>query len=418
MKFNKIFKSAILILAFFAITQTSFAIGVKPVRTELNLAPGESKEVTLLVINKDDKEIQAIPEVEVFLRNDEKGFPIPAELAEDDIQNIRSWIDIPMDPISINPKGTKEIAFKITVPEGAEPGGKYATVVYSPVANKDEGDVKVVTRVASLILVNVKGEIVLSGNINSLAAPKKIRSDNPFVFTSSFKNTGNTHVKPQGWIEIKDKKTGVNLKAIAKYSDPKTGKNIISDKMPVNLHGGNVLPGSDRIFTSEWIENIEAGDYVVTLYLKYADEKPEIKESIDFEIKEDLQIKEFKINMDENQSSFNLAISNNGNVHEKIMGVISIENDFGYKIAEVKIPENIEYITPGETRVLTLDWLKKKIQKGKYKAVLSVKYGLGNVELNSVVEFGKADNMKWYLIGGGLLIIMLMGLGIFLAKRR
>jgi hypothetical protein len=69
-------------------------------------------------------------------------------------------------------------------------------------------------------------------------------------FTVRVKNTGNTHIKPQGVIEV--------FKGDVKV-----------DEVLVNPDGGNVLPNSIRKFTAKSNKVLPAGTYRAELALKY-----------------------------------------------------------------------------------------------------------------------------------------------------
>jgi hypothetical protein len=414
MKNNIFSKAAFFVIATLLFAQTSFAIGVSPPRTELTLAPGESQDVTIKLLNQDDFDIQAVAEIEAFLKNDEQGFPIPIEMAESDVHNIANWIILPEEPVFVPANGSTAVTFTVAVPEGAEPGGKYASILYSPMPKEDEGDIKIRTRVASLVLINVEGDTVVEGNIESFGLPDMINGDEAFYLPVTFVNTGNTHVKPMGWIELINKETGESLKGVATYKD-EAGNEVVSDKIPVNQFGGNVLPDSKRTFKCEWTNNVKSGDYTAKLTLSYADQ-PEITRSFDFSLKEDLEVTSFDFNAGMDTTSFILTVKNNGNVYEKLNGSIDITNNFGYKVDSIAIPEDIEYVAPGESKTFTFEWVKGEAPEGRYTAELSTKLGVTNMDFVAKVTFGEADYTNMLLIGG--LVVLVLVLIIVIAKKK
>ena len=74
-------------------------------------------------------------------------------------------------------------------------------------------------------------------------------------FEVPFENTGNTHIKPKGKITLKDSKgnviTWVGKESITNQFGAVVWEKIVN-YIPVNDIGGNVLPGTKRIFDSEW----------------------------------------------------------------------------------------------------------------------------------------------------------------------
>ena len=83
-------------------------------------------------------------------------------------------------------------------------------------------------------------------------------------------NSGNTHILPTGSIELIDEEGNV-LKKVGKegIKSPEgvfLGDRIV-DYLPINDEGGNVLPGTERIYTSNWqgfaYETLKDGKMVV-----------------------------------------------------------------------------------------------------------------------------------------------------------
>lgn len=97
------------------------------------------------------------------------------------------------------------------------------------------------------------------------SAPELPKQSFLFEFSIPLSNSGTTHVKPTGRVEIKDE-DGNTLKSIGKESI-KTPEGVyigekIVDYLPINDEDGNVLPWTSRIykvdwqwFAYQWIEN-------------------------------------------------------------------------------------------------------------------------------------------------------------------
>ncbi|MBU1089607.1 DUF916 domain-containing protein [Patescibacteria group bacterium] len=410
----------------------AFAVGVKPVRTELTIDPGGSASATIRVINSENVPITVRPEVTIYTKNDEEGFPVAAEdLPADHPMNIRDWIEFPAEDLSLEPNSEKEVTFKVNVPADAQPGGKYASIIYTSVDDAASGEVKVQVAVPSLILVKVTGEEIHSGEVLSFGVKNgNLLGDQNPILAVSFQNNGNVHEKPSGSVTLTDSMTGEQLTQIARYYDDVSGELIIADAIPLNLTGGNVLPGSSRTFTAEWNENIRSGKFIAVSSLKYGSE-PTIATSAEIEINEDLQLNSFEINQLEASTDFTITLTNNGNVYEKLEGKIEIINDFesvvasvpipedaGYIVASLSIPENVGYIAPGATAKITVPWLEKQVPAGKYTAKLAAFYGFENASLESEVQFvSAANNLPYYFaIGGGVIVLLLIAVIIFRKK--
>jgi P pilus assembly chaperone PapD len=400
----------------------AFAVGVKPVRTELIIDPGGSGSATIRVINSEGIPVTVRPEVTVYTKNDEEGFPVSEDLNADHPMNIHDWIEFPEGDIELEPNSEEEVTFTVSVPEGAQPGGRYASILYTSVDEEaTSGGVKIQAAVPSLILVKVTGEEVHAGEALSFGVhEEKLLGDKNPLLAVSFQNSGNVHEKPRGSITLTDA-NGVQLTEIAKYRHPVSGALVTADAIPLNLNGGNVLPGSSRTFTAEWNENIQAGKFTATLELKYGKDEPAITQTAEIEIEEDLELVDFTINQLETKTDFTLTLTNNGNIFERPEGKVEIVNEFDNIVASPEVPTDAEYIAPGSTASITIPWLDKQVPKGKYTAKLAATHGFADTPLTDEVNFSSdvVDYMLYGMIGGGaLVLILLVAIVVLLAKKR
>ncbi|MFA6458303.1 MAG: hypothetical protein WCV72_02855 [Patescibacteria group bacterium] len=398
---------------------TVFAVGVKPVRTELDIDPGAAVTATIRVINPEAVPITVKPELTVYTKNDEDGYPIVEDLAADDPRNISGWITFDQDAITLAPRSEKSVNFTVTVPDGAEPGGRYASLSYTTVADTETTGIKIQTAVPSLILIKVSGEEIHSGTVKNFALKnEKILSDKGLIFGCDFQNAGNVHEKPRASVSLTDA-AGKVLTAVASYADNDSGAVVVADTIPLNLGGGNVLPGSERIFTGEWNHNLRPGKFTAKLTLDYADQ-PTITQTTEVEIKEGLTLDSFVINQLEKATDFSLTLTNSGNVFERPKGVIEIRNEYDEVVASPQIPDNVAYIAPGSTAVITIPWLEKTVPRGDYTAQLAATFGFADAPLTAEVQFSSnaIDLILLGLIGGGVVIAILLVTVIVLLVRR
>ncbi len=396
---------------------SAMAIGIRPLRNELNLDPGTSADGEVIVVNETDEDFMAEPIVQAFTRNSETGAPIYPNEDDLEIEDVRSWISISPDPVLVPALGQAIVPYTVNIPADAVGGGRYATIAYQPVKDT-AGSVAVNVRAASLLYMNVQGDLILEGEVIRFGLPETPMGDQPFFFEMTFENQGNTHLKPSGWIEITDLDNGRKLTGIGEYMDPETNELTVTDALPVNQQaGGNVLPGSLRTYQTVWEKKLETGSYRADLNLEYADGATPITQSIEFEIEKGLKVNSFDINVTEESASFDLAVTNEGTVFERLQGAIAITNTFGYQVAEVLIPEDIEYIAPGETKTFTFDWLDRELPEDRYTAKLDVTYGFSDESLDAKVSFGELDRSKLYL-GIALIIAVLVALIAIFKKKK
>ena len=418
MKLKNLFKVGISLFAFFALVQATFAIGVSPTRTEVNIDPGQTKTITIDIFNETDKDMDAVlAEVEIFAENDEQGRIIKEEFADNDVRNIAKWITLPEMGFPLKMGETKKVTVTITAPEGAEPGGKYASILFFKKPVISTTTVTVVSRVASLLLINVSGDLKLSGEIERFELPAEQKSDETIPFSVVFKNTGNIHVRPAGDVKIVDKNTGKTLTEIGSQQISGSDKTALTENIPINPMGGNVLPGSNRNYISTWTQNYQNGKFTATAQVKFGEEQKTAIKQLDFEVNENINIDKFDINILPTSSNFLLTATNKGNIIERLTGFISITNAFGYEVSKIDIPKDIEYIKPDETKTYTFNWMSSEIPRGLYKATLHGKLGLTKADVTASVKFGKLTYVT-YIIGGSMLLVILLLLFLLLRKKK
>jgi len=410
-------------LCVFAVTVSAtlaIGVGVKPIRTELIIDPGGSATATIRVINSERIPVTVRPEITIYTKNDEEGFPIQEDLTADHPMNIRSWIEFPRGNLSLDPNSEEQITFTVNVPEDAQPGGRYASILYVSVDDATSDGVRIQVAVPSLILIKVSGEEVHSGNALSFGTHEgKIYGDQNPTFAVSFKNSGNVHERPRGSIILTDS-SGKQLTRVARYRHPVSGELVTADAIPLNMNGGNVLPGSSRTFTAEWNEGIQSGEFTAKLDLEYSSSQPTLTEAAVIDIRENLELDNFVINQREDATDFTLALTNTGSVFEKPKGKVEIINEFNNLMAAPEITLD-SYIAPGETVTIDIPWLDKQVPRGKYTAKLVAAYGFSDAPLESEEIHFASDSINYVLygmIGGGVLLVVLLTVVIMLLLSR
>ena len=387
---------------------SSFAIGIQPVRQEVEAKPGETIELQVMVVNETDKDFYAEPDISQFFQNNENGFPVFATEETKITEDAASWLLMPEEPVLVKAKESTPVKFKLAVPTNAEAGGKYLVVAYKPI-KESSANFKVNVSAGSLLLINVAGEIIKSGELTDFSVTPDTSTDEPFSFNINYKNTGNTHLKPYGKIEIMNLETGEKLKEIANYADPDTGGKITSDFIPINLLKSNALPGSARLYKSEWNQNLQLGRFKALLSLENPSDGPAIEKTLEFSLNEKLVLESLELKKEEGKigSSFALTIKNTGEGTQKLEGSLIVENAFGQQMDEIEIPKEWEAVEAGATKTYDLKWLEKEIPEGRFTAKLEAVYGFTKQKLQGEISFGKLDSTKIILVVAlGIMIII------------
>ncbi len=231
-----VFAGAVLLVPHFA-----SAITVSPLVIEADADPGQQVTRVLRVFNESAAPIELFMEKVAFTARDdaeEGGKPqfIPPDQTSEQLLN---WISFSTDSVGLQPQQDSEVLLTIKVPQDAEAGGHYAAVFWSSDPPSEAGggsQIKIGSKVATLILLNVSGNVIENASLSlfSTINNKQFFNRLPVDFDLRFVNNGTVHVKPQGSLEISDM-LGRKSKIVL-----------------VNDAGGNVLPGTARKYQSFW----------------------------------------------------------------------------------------------------------------------------------------------------------------------
>lgn len=181
-------------------------------KTELELDPGEEVNGEISITNRMGKETEFKVEIEDFSgsRNPEDasfGFLGP----EKGPYSLKDSIFPELTTFKLKHGERMVLPVKVSIPKDAEPGGRYGSVLVY-VKNPDEmmshepqkakSQVKIVSRLAALFYIRVKGQAKEEGLLKEFKSDKLFYESGPINFSAIFENNGNIHLKPSGKIEI------------------------------------------------------------------------------------------------------------------------------------------------------------------------------------------------------------------------
>lgn len=178
---------------------SALAVTVGPAKIEYHTNPGNVINDTLVLINEGETKQTFWPAFEKFFEIDgEKRF-FPGEPTE-----LSNWIKLP-ESITLEPKEQKIIPFTIEVPQNAAAGGHFA-VIWWGTAPEGQQQMSIITRAGILVYLQVSGDVSESAQILKFVPEggKFFWSKIPEDFIVLFKNNGNTFLKPQGEINVKN----------------------------------------------------------------------------------------------------------------------------------------------------------------------------------------------------------------------
>ena len=230
--------------------QSGQGVGISPLTFELTANPGDIIVNELKVYNPNESTIGIKMEIEDFRVTGEEGH-VKLEPAETESYSIATWITTDPETFILGPREQRFVTFTIKIPDNAEPGGHYGSVLAGTTAVVGEEflGATVAGRVGALVLLSVSGE-VRENLIVKEFHDSGYHEYGPVDFTMRFENTGTIHVRPKGYITI------VNWLGI-KVAD-------------IEIPPRNVLPNSIRKIETSWDEKwLWGGKYTATLSGSY-----------------------------------------------------------------------------------------------------------------------------------------------------
>ena len=231
---------------------STVSLGVSPQIIDTTANPGETITNTFRLTNASPGlvSIEAIPKN--FIPRGEEG---AVDLTLDETSfSIAEWITVSPDTTDIDSGKTQDFEVLISVPDNAEPGSHFGSVVFKTIPPEQEGSAALVSQeIAPVILVKIAGEVEETAEIEEFKSEQSFYSNQKSIqFISRLENTGSVHFKPKGVITIKNM----------------WGSQVAE----LDIDQRNVLPESIRQITTEWqTEGFNVGRYTATLSLVYGD---------------------------------------------------------------------------------------------------------------------------------------------------
>jgi hypothetical protein len=173
------------------------------------LKPGESRTIEVTLANRmgDDREFEVVvedmkgsdnPEQTVVLLGDDRG-----------PHSLRDFFVVPEWKFMLPHARKARIPVTVSIPENAEPGGYYGSVLFTTTSKKNEeavqqGAAAIISRIGVLFFVTVPGGQGYEGKLESLNTSATYFTKGPIPFQMLFRNTGTMHLNPSGEITIKN----------------------------------------------------------------------------------------------------------------------------------------------------------------------------------------------------------------------
>lgn len=190
---------------------TANTLKVSPVRSDIELKPGESKTIKMVVTNLTDASIDVKPITNDFVSGDERG--TPALILDADkyagSHSLKRFM-APLADFSIPAKKTQVVEVTFNAPRDAKPGGYYGAVRFAPTTPDSGGQVNLSASVASIVLATVPGNVTQKLTLTDFDLQQN--GNNKTYFTTPdniqasfrFHNDGDIHLSPFGKVSVKN----------------------------------------------------------------------------------------------------------------------------------------------------------------------------------------------------------------------
>ena len=256
---------------------TGQALEIGPPVLSLSGDPGATLKADIKLRNVSSSTMVVTSEINDFTANNssESGDPkIILNNSEPNPYSMIPWVK-PLSQLSLKSRQMVTIPVTITIPKNAAPGGYYAAVRFTGrPADLSSTGVSLSASIASLVLMKVNGAAKESMSIEDFSVRQdaiigSLFESTPLQFTERFKNTGNLHEQPTGYVTIKDM----------------FGKTVTN--LSVNADQRNVLPQSIRKFEqtldSQAIgSKVLFGHYTADLSVTYGANKTALTKQLSF----------------------------------------------------------------------------------------------------------------------------------------
>ena len=243
--------------------ESQVGLTITPLTFEISANPGTAIENKVEVSNPTKNTINVAMEVEDFTALGEEGGVAVGE-QESEIYSLKKWVTATPKAFVLAPGANKIVTFRVDIPDNAEPGGKYATILASVtgVTGPKQSGATINPKVGSLLLVSVSGDITEAVKVQDFEVPNFV-SQGPVPLVLRILNEGTVHERPTGLITVTD----IFGNEVAKVEIPQK----------------NVLPGAVRKvetqLKNQWLWGIR---YRATLSGSYGSQNTPLTASVDF----------------------------------------------------------------------------------------------------------------------------------------
>lgn len=196
-----------------ATVYNDFVVGPGKYQVELN--PGDSKTINIIVTNRLGRDKAFQIQIEDFKGSRDISTPVILLDGEKGPYSLKDYLKIASSTFSMGNGERVTVPVTVNIPTDAQPGGLYGSIVISTITTGDEqvpgngnsaGVSPVVTRIGSLLFIRVSGVVKEDLRLKdfSLKNHASIIGSTPVNFQLVYENNGTVHQNPSGFIHIKN----------------------------------------------------------------------------------------------------------------------------------------------------------------------------------------------------------------------
>lgn len=197
-------------------TTADAGLQISPNRFDLVVTGGDERDIKINLHNYDDEahEIEVLVE-DFFVADDsmQPQFYVPDGGHERQAYDVINWVEVPESKFTLEGKGSKDVYFKVKVPENQPTNGYYGAIFFQTrtddaMAPDSAGGVgakiKVNYRIGSLLTFAVQGDepMRIEGNLEEFDITKKIYWESPIELFAKLYSNGNIHYKVGGEMTV------------------------------------------------------------------------------------------------------------------------------------------------------------------------------------------------------------------------
>lgn len=180
------------------------AVTISPLNFELNSNPGDTVSNIVRVYNDLDSEINVNMEVQDFVAAGEKGQVLVKGSEKSGTYSLANWVSLTPQAFTLAPRSSQMVEFTVKIPTGGEPGGHYASILASISSSATGGGIGINQKVGALLLLSVAGEVVENLELVEFMPDAAFTEYGPEKLTVKFRNDGTVHLKPRGFVLVKN----------------------------------------------------------------------------------------------------------------------------------------------------------------------------------------------------------------------